>query len=118
VAAAEVWETPLAEASAPEEVVAFGGVEEQGFAMDAFAETPVFAAEPPPTAAAVESAVPVVATATPIPAAVTLDEEQLKALLAKVSREVIEKIVWEVVPDLAEILIKEEIKKLKAGTGE
>ena len=70
-----------------------------------------------PFTAPVMPAVPVETTpaATSIPAAVTLDEEQLKALLAKVSREVIEKIVWEVVPDLAELLIKEEIKKLKAG---
>jgi hypothetical protein len=27
----------------------------------------------------------------------------------------IEKIVWEVVPDLAETIIREEIRKLKAG---
>ena len=45
------------------------------------------------------------------------DEEQLKALLASVSREVIERIVWEVVPDLAETIIKEEIRKIKEGIG-
>jgi hypothetical protein len=45
----------------------------------------------------------------------SLDEAQLRALLSTVSREVIERIVWEVVPDLAEIIIKEEIRKLKAG---
>ena len=66
---------------------------------------PVFAAAPPPLPAAAPAAPPA-----------ALDEEQLKALLATVSREVIERIVWEVVPDLAEILIKEEIRKLKAGT--
>jgi hypothetical protein len=42
-------------------------------------------------------------------------EEQLVAALSKVSREVIERIVWEVVPDLAEALIKEEIKKIREG---
>ena len=42
-----------------------------------------------------------------------LSEDQLRAALSKVSREVIEKIVWEVVPDLAEMLIKEEIKRLQ-----
>lgn len=52
-----------------------------------------------------------------IPATVALDEGQLKALLASVSREVIEKIVWEVVPDLAETIIKEEIRKIKEGIG-
>jgi hypothetical protein len=44
-----------------------------------------------------------------------LSESDLVAALSKISREVIERIVWEVVPDLAEALIKEEIRKLKAG---
>lgn len=43
----------------------------------------------------------------------TLSEDQLIAALTKVSREVIERIVWEVVPDLAEALIKEEIRKIR-----
>ena len=42
-------------------------------------------------------------------------EEQLVAALSKVSRELIERIVWEVVPDLAEALIKEEIRKIREG---
>ena len=49
------------------------------------------------------------------PAAATFSEADLVAALSKISREVIERIVWEVVPDLAEMLVKEEIKKLKAG---
>ena len=44
-----------------------------------------------------------------------LGEEQLVAALSKVSREVIERIVWEVVPDLAEALIKEEIRKIRGN---
>ncbi len=44
-----------------------------------------------------------------------LSEEQLASLVAKISRDIIEKIAWEVVPDLAETLIKEEIRKLKEG---
>ncbi len=44
-----------------------------------------------------------------------LTQEQLAAAISQISREVIEKIVWEVVPDLAEVLIQEEIRKLKAG---
>jgi len=55
--------------------------------------------------------VPVVA---PV-AALALTEEQLKAAIASVSREVIERIVWEVVPDLAETLIKEAIRQIKEG---
>jgi CheY-like chemotaxis protein len=42
-----------------------------------------------------------------------LTREQLDGVLA-LSREVIEQVVWEVVPELAEQLIKEEIKRLTA----
>jgi hypothetical protein len=49
----------------------------------------------------------------PLSTSAALSEDQLRAALSKVSREVIEKIVWEVVPDLAEMLIKEEIKRLQ-----
>jgi CheY-like chemotaxis protein len=52
---------------------------------------------------------------TPQPAATGLSEADLTAAISRISREVIERIVWEVVPDLAEVLIKEEIKKLRAG---
>lgn len=51
--------------------------------------------------------------ATTVPPALT--EEQLKAAISAVSKEVIERIVWEVVPDLAETLIKEAIRKIKEG---
>lgn len=53
------------------------------------------------------------------PAAVTpsasLTEEQLRAAILSASREVIERIVWEVVPDLAEVLIRDAIRKIKEG---
>jgi CheY-like chemotaxis protein len=42
-----------------------------------------------------------------------LSREQIEGVLA-LSREVIEQVVWEVVPDLAEQLIKEELKRLTA----
>lgn len=48
---------------------------------------------------------------------VSFTEEQLAAAIAKVSREIIEKIAWEVVPDLAETIIKEEIRKIKESMG-
>ncbi len=53
-----------------------------------------------------------------VPAAATpvlLSEEQLKAAIMSASKEVIERIVWEVVPDLAEVLILEAIRKIKQG---
>ncbi|MFI5308280.1 MAG: PleD family two-component system response regulator [Polyangiales bacterium] len=40
-----------------------------------------------------------------------LNQEQIKGVLA-LSRDVIERVVWEVVPDLAETLIREEIRRL------
>jgi len=49
------------------------------------------------------------------PVTFALSEADLTAAIARISKEVIERIVWEVVPDLAEVLIKEEIRKLKAG---
>ncbi len=42
-----------------------------------------------------------------------LSREQVESVLS-LSREIIEQVVWEVVPDLAEQLIKEEIKRLTA----
>jgi CheY-like chemotaxis protein len=55
--------------------------------------------------------------AAPVTAAVplALTEEQLREALAAASKDVIERIVWEVVPDLAEVLIKEAIRKIKEG---
>jgi len=47
---------------------------------------------------------------------ITLTEEQLAAAISRISREVIERIAWEVVPDLAETLIKEEIRRIKGGS--
>jgi CheY-like chemotaxis protein len=43
-----------------------------------------------------------------------LTAEQVAAVLS-LSREVVERVVWEVVPDLAETLIKEEIRRLTAS---
>ena len=57
-----------------------------------------------------ETADPAVPTTT-----VNLTEEQLKTAIAAASKEVIERIVWEVVPDLAEALIREAIRKIKEG---
>jgi len=69
-------------------------------------------AEPAPVAEQ-PAAAAVVPVATAIPAALT--EEQLREALAAASKDVIERIVWEIVPDLAEVLIKEAIRKIKEG---
>lgn len=83
-------------------------VEEVSFAPPV---TPAATVMPPVT----ESVAAPVAAAAVASGPATLDEAQLKTLLSSVSREVIERIVWEVVPDLAEAIIKEEIRKLKSG---
>ena len=81
---------------------------------DSFAEAGEFAQSVPVESAAFyEHAVEPAESA---PAA--LGEAQLKAILSQLSKETIEKIVWEVVPDLAETLIREEIRKIKAGAAE
>lgn len=98
------------------------GVEE----LPALEAAPVFVAppvvEPVPEpvfdALAVPAAEPVaVATAAPQPTtqAPAFTEEQLRAALADASKEVIERIVWEVVPDLAEAMIAEAIRRIKEG---
>lgn len=68
--------------------------------------------DPDPPVAAADSVSPAetpLAESTP-PA--TLTEEQLRAAIAGASKEIIERIVWEVVPDLAEALIREAISKI------
>ena len=46
---------------------------------------------------------------------VTLSDDQLAALGSRISRDLLEKIAWEVVPDLAERIIRDEIQRIKAG---
>ena len=44
-------------------------------------------------------------------------EALLRAALSRASREVIEKIAWEVVPELAETIIREELERLMKERG-
>jgi hypothetical protein len=39
-------------------------------------------------------------------------EDVLRQVLSQASREMIEKIVWEIIPDLAESIIREELDKI------
>lgn len=88
----DVFAEPIPEELPP---LAVSGMEPASAAESAVAAEPVAAVEP--------AAVP----------AAPFGEAQLRAILSQLSREIIEKVVWEVVPDLAETLIKEEIRKLK-----
>lgn len=71
---------------------------------------------PAPAAPLAPAAPPSPAPAPPaVAAGVALSDEQLAGLVARISQELIEKIAWEVVPDLAERIIREEIRKIKEG---
>ena len=108
------FEAPSAEVAPAEEPAA-----------PAVEETMEFeAAEPAATIEMPVDIEPAVAPAVEVPAApaaveaaapVELSEEQLRAAILGASREVIERIVWEVVPDLAEVMIREAIEKIKRG---
>ena len=52
----------------------------------------------------------------PAAEAAVISEDQLTAIVSRISRELIERIAWEVVPDLAEAMIKEEIRKIREGS--
>ena len=75
---------------------------------------PVAAAPPPPVPAAATPAAAATASDSALAGsldALGLSKEQVEAVLA-LSRDVVEKVVWEVVPELAETMIREELKRL------
>ncbi|HEY5514483.1 MAG TPA: response regulator [Geomonas sp.] len=86
------------------------------FAPEPAASVPFTAPPAAPSAPVFQPQAPEAAQSAAQPASFALSEADLVAALSKISREVIERIVWEVVPDLAELLIKEEIRKLRAGS--
>lgn len=108
---------PIVEAFAPEPVAGFefGGTEvpEQFVVEQQFAPEEEYVPAAVPTT--VEQVPPVVEPAASVAGTITLTEDQLAAAISRISREVIERIAWEVVPDLAETIIKEEIRKIKEG---
>ena len=83
---------------------------------------PAAAATPPPTPSIRKPAPPSAAEAASAASAnlaerlkaLDLTAHQIQAVLA-LSREVVEQVVWEVVPDLAETIIREEIRRLTSG---
>jgi CheY-like chemotaxis protein len=95
-------------APAPEPPAAATEPEEVAFEEPAVEAEPEEVAFEEPVAAVV--AAPVAAAAP-----VEMSEDQLRAAIMGASREVIERIVWEVVPDLAEVMIREAIEKIKRG---
>lgn len=99
----EPFDLPSADTDLP-----FAAEEEYVSVAEALAEQPEV---PEPEAAQITEPAAIPAAET----TVTLTEEQLAAAISRISREVIERIAWDVVPDLAETIIKEEIRKIKEG---
>ncbi len=65
-----------------------------------------------PASPAAQAIVPKVAAAVAPVVAASMSEAQLKGPITDAMREIIEKIVWEVVPDLAETIIREELERI------
>ncbi len=65
-------------------------------------------------AAKAQAAVPAAADAVARQAGIDPSGPEMRALL-KLSREVIEQVVWEIVPELAETIIRENLDRLTAG---
>jgi hypothetical protein len=90
-------------------------VDDIAFGDSPFTEPPKATAEPDELLE-ISAAPPVVpsknADVLTTPQAVELTEEQLREAITTASKDVIERIVWEVVPDLAEIMIKEAIRRI------
>jgi CheY-like chemotaxis protein len=114
VASRFVPEEPLVSAS-PEPVPAPGFTPEVAAPVAAVTAAALAAVVPEPVATVSAPVPPAPVAPAAVAPSAELTEAQLAAAVAKVSREIIEKIVWEVVPDLAEAMIKEEIRKIRAG---
>jgi len=83
--------------------------------------TPVAPTPPPQPAAPTPPPPPVQPVAPPAPAGnvdaqvAGMSEADLQQVVERVASSILEKVAWEVVPDLAENLIKDEIRKLKGS---
>jgi CheY-like chemotaxis protein len=76
-------------------------------APESFADVAAAVVAPPPAAAP-----PSEAAAVPVP--VEMVEKIAQRVVAQISEKAVREIAWEIIPDLAEALIKQEIERLKA----
>jgi len=113
--AESIVETAFTEKAMPELLASIPTFEETGkadfvrsAAMSVIHPGPSIDSAPPAFESVPESAV---SPAEPV----AMSEEQLRAAISLVSKDIIERIVWEIVPDLAEAMIKEAIRKIKEG---
>jgi hypothetical protein len=91
-----------------------GGEDQPGdFGADAF-PAPAIAAPARPAPSAPPAPVQASAAAAPVAAQGASDgETALRQALSQASREVIERVVWEVVPQLAEIILREHVERME-----
>jgi CheY-like chemotaxis protein len=109
----EVAEAPSAALGNPLELESQMPAPAPEFDPAAFEPTP--AVEPVVETVAEVPPMADIAPAAALAGAPVLTEEQLKAAIMAASQETIERIVWEVVPDLAETMIREAIRKITEG---
>lgn len=109
---APVITAPEPEAEAPAEYIPEPAAEKEEAIFEEVAAPPRLTAAPEPLAASVA------APAHEVPVEATLDSDTVtkiaRLVVEKLSEKVIREIAWEVVPDLAEMLIRQEIEKRKA----
>jgi len=107
----------LSAVSAPAGITTFDRLEEAASASDF-----IIPVQPPPPAARPASGLSGVVSEEMIRAEVmkvagAIIDMKVKEALTGISRDLIEQIVWEVVPELAEEIIQKEISRMKAGIG-
>jgi CheY-like chemotaxis protein len=112
----------------PEPVPAFEPEPEPAFEPEPFEPAPPAKPERPPAAPVVAESFAEVAAAVAVPAPpppppseaaalsvpVEMVEKIAQRVVAQISEKTVREIAWEVIPDLAEALIKQEIERLKA----
>ena len=114
---APVITAPEPEAEVPPEYTAEPVAEKEEAIFEEVAAPPRPAVMPEPVAAPM--AAPAAAPAREVPGGAALDSDAVtkiaRLVVEKLSEKVIRDIAWEVVPDLAEMIIRQEVEKRKAG---
>jgi DUF1680 family protein len=115
----EVTESPIFEDETDFIVDDSAGDELTEEIQDVWADTasiPLQEAEVVPAAAPVQPVAPPVQPAAPVNVdaqVAAMSDSDLEKVIERVAGAVLERIAWEVVPDLAENLIKDEIRKIR-----
>ncbi|MFA6035091.1 MAG: response regulator [Myxococcota bacterium] len=107
-------EMPVEPAGEPVQIMTAAESAQQVPSETPGADSPVLELENPLPPRQPDSAEPVLASGVLKTADQQYSPEELKALVKKSIQEVVERVVWEVVPELAETIIRAELKRLLA----